>query len=227
MSDTTSQRRAPSTAPATAGAASPPSSHASPPQTEGQRLLRQLDHTGGEVGARVGATRQTVHCWRSGTKMPARQMRETLECEFGIPAAAWERAPVDRPARPSTTRQARKDYAYIAPALNPPSPSTTARAQHRERPSTLDEVTQLLEELDEDASADGIMPSELARIRDTKTKALALKARIEAADALFEAQAILKHPSWRRIRGAMLDALRPFPDAARAVAEALQEAGAA
>jgi hypothetical protein len=70
------------------------------------------------------------------------------------------------------------------------------------------------------------MPSELARIRDTKTKALALKARIEAADALFEASAVAKHPAWRRLRGAILEALRPFPDAARAVAEAIQETGA-
>jgi hypothetical protein len=151
-------------------------------------------------------------------------MRETLEREFGIPAASWERAPVDRPATatraPKGDLPSRPDRALPAHA---PQPTTRPAG----RPSTLDEVTQLLEELDEDAAADGIMPSELARIRDTKTKALALKARIEAADALFEAQAILKHPSWRRIRGAMLDALRPFPDAARAVAEALQEAGAA
>lgn len=174
-------------------------------------MLRLLHHTGGEIGARIEATRQTVHCWRSGTKTPGPAMRTALEREFGIPAAAWERAPVDRPARPPTPRQA-----------CPAAPSAPAsRTQHRERPSTLDEVTQLLEELDEDASADGIMPSELARIRDTKTKALALKARIESQDALFEATAIIKHPSWRRLRGAILDALRPFPDAARAVAEAI------
>ena len=167
----------------------------------------------------MGATRQTVHCWRSGTKVPARPMRETLEREFGIPAASWERTPVDRPA----PRPAKADRP--APARTSAAPLAAPRPAGR--PSTLDEVTQLLEELDEDASDDGIMPSELARIRDTKTKALALKARIESQDALFEAQAVVKHPAWRRIRGAMLDALRPFPDAARAVAEALQEAGAA
>lgn len=200
---------------------SPASSHASPPQTEGQRLLRLLDHTGGEVGTRVGATRQTVHCWRSGTKTPARPMRDTLEREFGIPAASWERAPVDRPApRPAKADRspARTSAAPLAAPLAAPRPAG--------RPSTLDEVTQLLEELDEDASADGIMPSELARIRDTKTKALALKARIESQDALFESQAVSKHPAWRRIRSIILDELRGDPDVARRIAERLQEVGA-
>jgi hypothetical protein len=147
-------------------------------------------------------------------------MRETLEREFGIPAASWERAPVDRPAPRKPDRPARPD------GVPPAHAAAQAPSHPAGRPSTLDEVTQLLEELDEDAAADGIMPSELARIRDTKTKALALKARIEAADALFEAQAVAKHPSFRRALAIILDELRGQPDAAKRIAERLTtEAG--
>lgn len=137
-------------------------------------------------------------------------MRAGLEREFGIPAAAWERAPVDRPARPRE--------------VVPTQPVTASPQVAKVRPSTLEEVTQLLEELDHDAGADGIMPSELVRIRDAKVKALSLKARIEAAFALFEAAAVTKHPAWRRIRSIVLDELRPHPELARRIAERLVEA---
>lgn len=183
---------------------------ASPARTDGQRLLRASPLNGGEIAKRIGVSRNTVHEWRRGTKSPGPEMRDALALELGIPAQAWGRAPVDRPASPPS-----------------PSPAVTSTPRPGERPSTLDDVLQLLAELDADASADGVLPSDRARIRDTKTKALALKARIEAQDALFEAQAITKHPAWRRIRTTIVESLRPYPDAARAVATALQEADAA
>lgn len=190
-------------------------------RTEGQRQLLALSLTGSEVATRLGVARQMVHAWRTGAKVPSTPLRAALEREVGIPAASWERAPVDRPAQP------RARPATPRPATAAPQPSPGPSAARSARPSTLDEVTQLLEELDEDAAADGIMPSELARIRDTKTKALALKARIEAQDALFEVQAIARHPAWRRIRGIILDELRAAPEVARRIADRLaSEVGA-
>jgi transcriptional regulator with XRE-family HTH domain len=191
--------------------ATPVTPAASPPQSEGQRQLRALTHSAGELAERIGVSRQTVNYWRTGQKTPGPEMRAAIERATAIPAQSWERTPVDRPSpRPAK-----------APLPSAPLPPVTLSG----RPSTLDEVTQLLGDLDADAEGD-ILPSELARIRDTKTKALALKARIEAQDALFEAAAITKHASWKRLRATMLDALRPFPDAARAVADALQQANA-
>ena len=196
---------------------------ASPARSEGQRQLLASSLTGSDVATRLGVARQMVHAWRTGAKVPSTPLRAALEREVGIPAASWERAPVDRPTQP----RARQATPRPAAAAAHPSPSQGPTAARSARPSTLDEVTQLLEELDEDAAADGIMPSELARIRDTKTKALALKARIEAQDALFEVQAIARHPAWRRIRGILLDELRAVPEVARRVADRLaSEVGA-
>ena len=114
------------------------------------------------------------------------------------------------PARPPTPRQA------CPAARRRPRPHPAPRA-----PSTLDRSRSSSRSRRRTRAPTASCRASFARIRDTKTKALALKARIESQDALFEATAIIKHPSWRRLRGAILDALRPFPDAARAVAETI------
>ena len=87
----------------------------------------------------------------------------------------------------------------------------------------MDDTNRLLDDLDADAEAGDLSPSELGRIRDTKAKTLALKARLEAQSEMFETAAVTKHVGWRRMRDAMLEALRPFPDAARAVVTAIQQ----
>lgn len=184
----------------------------SPARSEGHRQLRALHHSAGEVARKVGVSRQTAHSWKTGAKVPGPDFRAALERDFSIPAQSWGREPVDRGPRSAPQAQG-----AARPRSQAPAPA---------RPSTLDEVVQLLAELDHDAGFDGILASELARIRDTKTKALALKARLESADQLFEATAILKHPAWRRIRETFVQALQPYPDAARALAAALQDLAA-
>ncbi len=171
-------------------------------------MLAALKLTGGEVAERIGVPRQMVHAWRTGQKVPSPEMRAALEREVSIPSAAWERAPVDRPA---------PTQALAARAASGPA---------REGMTTHEDVTRLLEDLARDAATDGILLSDLVRIRGERVKALSLKARIERDLALQE-EAILGGPVWIGMRERIVAALRPFPDAARAVAEALREMGAA
>lgn len=175
-------------------------------RTEGQRLLRALPHSGVEVAEAVGASKQAVSAWRAGTKTPSPALRTRIERALGIPAAAWERTSLGR-----------------APAA---APSVT-RPVRRSGMTTIEDVTQLLEDLAHDAATDGLLLSDLVRIRGERVKALALKARIEAANALFEAEAVQRHPAWRRTLAILVEELRPHPDLARRIAERLQEVGTA
>jgi hypothetical protein len=58
---------------------------------------------------------------------------------------------------------------------------------------------------------------------DNLGKMLALRARLEEKGELLEARIVREHPTYRRMVQAILDALRPFPAAAEAVALALAE----
>lgn len=178
------------------------------PTTEGQRLLLEVPGSLAELGARLGCARQMVSCWRRGTKLPGDTNRRLLEQHFGIPPGAWERAPGSRaPSNPKPTRK------------RPAAPAAVPRAEV-DGPSTMAEVQAEIEELralrDEELTT-----SEKVRVADAMTKQLALKARLERDRELFEDRVIRRSAWWASLEERILAALKPYPDAARAVAEAL------
>jgi hypothetical protein len=73
--------------------------------------------------------------------------------------------------------------------------------------------------------------TELARLMASEGTLIERIARLEAQRRaeieLLESRIVREHPAWQRLRDAVLDALRPFPDAARAVLTAVQSIEAA
>lgn len=178
-------------------------------QSEGQRLLLEQPGSHAEVAAAVGCSKQMVSYWRRGEKRPGRASRTKIAAVFGIDPSAWERAP------------------GASPAPAPPAPEAPA-PRHRPapvgKPSTLDEVEQQLSMLRELQRDDALLASERVRLADSVGKLLAIKARLERDQELLEDRVVRQHPFWARVKAAVLGALRPHPDAARDVAEALSEA---
>lgn len=159
--------------------------------------------TQSEIAARLGVARQQVHAWRHGQKSPSPASRATMERELGIPAHAWDRAPVDRPGTAPRGTPA------------PSAPQTT-------REKAIRQIADLQAELD----GDGVMLGDRIKIRAEITRLLSLVAGIDRDEARSEEHAVGKHPQWRRIRTILLDELRGVPDVARRVAERLEEIGA-
>jgi transcriptional regulator with XRE-family HTH domain len=159
--------------------------------------------TQSEIAARLGVARQQVHAWRHGQKSPSPASRATMEREIGIPAHAWDRAPVDRPG--------------TAPRSAP-----THEAPQTTREKAIRQIADLQAELD----GDGVMLPDRIKIRGEITRLLSVVAAIDRDEARSEEHAVGKHPQWRRIRAILLDELRGVPDVARRVAERLEEIGA-
>lgn len=168
-----------------------PGNPSAPPSTEGQRLLQARTESLRVLATATGLSTAALSRARAGVTVPALQARAQLET-LGIPRDAW-----DRPA------------GSTAPASSaPPSTATTTLAR-------LDAlVGQLEAEL-----AGKLAPAARARTSDALTRALGVRARIEREAATFEADVVKRAPFFRRSVVALLAALRPFPDAARAVAE--------
>lgn len=176
--------------------------------------VRQAD-----IAEICGVSRPLVSQWRTGKKRPSAPARRALEREYGIPAASWDLDPgagAISPKPPRTPAQSTR-------AASPASPASSAITPGR--PSTLDEVNERLRILGE-IREHGLMPSEQMKLVDTETKLLAIKARLEKEIELYEDSAVKAAPFWRRVRGRIVEVLRPCPTCARALADALEEEGA-
>lgn len=190
---------------------------ATAPRTEGQRLLLAVTGSQAEIAATLDVAKSAVGFWRRGAKTPGPAARAKLKAAYGIDPRAWEQPPGERPPAPATPAPPTTEV-----PTKPPPPPRSPRA----RTMTLDEVVAELDYL-HDLRRDGdLMPSEKVRLSDSISKNLALKARLERDKELLEDRIVREHPMWvMRIKPSILAALKPFPEAMRAVADALAEVG--
>ncbi len=131
--------------------------------------------------------------------MPGEAYRHKLELLFGIPRRSWD----------------------VSPGKELPGPNLTAAG-----PGT-DDDTLTITKVQIDAILDGLKDKTLtnaaaAKLRDTMAKLLALRARMERDQEMLEDRAVREHPEWTRTKAAILRALGPYPEAAEAVAKALE-----
>lgn len=135
-----------------------------------------------------------------------------------------------RPRRPARTRVSPEETPRTEPTPTPIPPAhpepVLAPAIPPVSGTSLEEACALIQRIRVAASAPGLMRSELARLQDAETRAIALRAKLERDQELFEDRVVREHPFWARIRTAILDALRPHPEATRDVIAALDRIGA-
>ena len=175
--------------------------------SEGQRLLLEVRGSLAEIAAAVGVSKQIVSYWRRGEKSPSASARAKVHELYGIEPAAWDRVPTGAaPAAPAAARGDRPPAAAVPGA----------------RAATLDEVENLLAWLGRQRNDPSLKQSERVRFADAETKALALRARLEEKREMLEARTVDEHPRFVAVLGAITAALKPFPDATRAVIAALE-----
>jgi len=172
-------------------------------KSEGQRQL--LEITGSEDGlaAQIGCSRAIVGHWRRGSRLPGVAARHKLELLFGIPRKAWGVQPGGEV--PEAVKQTNISVDKL---------STDG--------DTLDIARQQLCEVLEALRNPELTESAQLKLRDTAAKLLALRSRLERDRELLEDRIVREHPEWLRIKTAIIKALTPYPEAAAAVAEAIQ-----
>lgn len=172
-------------------------------RTEGQRLLLAVAGSQADLAATLGVARSAIGFWRRGEKVPDSESRAKLKAAYGIAPRAWDR-------RPSGGEEPPRD----------PPPA----AGERPRLTALDGVLQqidLLLEMQESMGEDDSVADKV-RIVDKLNDAYETMRRLELEQELLEDRIVREHPAFQRATAAMLEALRPHPDAARAAAEALE-----
>jgi len=177
------------------------------PKSEGQRQLLEQEGSEIQIAKKLGTGKAIIGHWRRGRRLPADGMRHRLELAFGIPPRAWDVAPgeplpvVAPPELPAALEPA-------GPPCVDDDPLMIARQQ-------LQEVRVALQD-------ENLTSTAAAKLRDTAAKLLALVSRLELARELQEDRVVRHHPKWKRVKAAIVKALEPYPEAAAAVAEALE-----
>jgi transcriptional regulator with XRE-family HTH domain len=169
------------------------------PKTEGQRLLVAIAGSHQDVATRLGTSRQAVHQWRRGEKIPGASMRARASEVLGISSDSWDRQPGE----------------LATPGPVPPSVPVIGGNE-------VSELDVLIAHVAAERAKGNLTATNLrdnikleSQLREQRTKAL------ERAE-LQETRIVTAHPFWKRIRGTILAALRPYPDATRDVAAALE-----
>lgn len=175
-------------------------------RTEGQRMLLHVTGSLAAIARTVGAkSPQSVLDWRNGVKLPHPQARATMQAMLGIPIDAWQRIPLQ-------TAQSAQESVELAPLE--PLPQTS-----------LHECLELLALIRRDRAQPTLLPGERSKLIDAEARILKLRADLEERAELSEDRYVREHPAWIRARNELSRTLMQFPDAARAVAEALERLG--
>lgn len=192
------------------------------PKTEGQRQLLTVYGSERTIAEKVGCSRAMVGHWRRGFRFPSNEQKHKLELLFGIPRRAWDlepgaeietivRRPDPEPKEEKPTEEAPRDPSKLASRAKGSDTLTITNAQ----------IEDILEALDDPNLTD----SAQSKLRDTLSKALALRARLERDRELLEDRIIRDHPGWLKLKTNILKALESYPAAAKAVIEAIGGSG--
>lgn len=189
-------------------------------RTEGQRLLMAVSTAASlsEIAAAIGgASKGNVSEWKSGSKKPGDQYRAALSVRYGIPVGSWDLAP-ERPGGEQVPDEPEDD----AEADDTDEPAPTSSRSAREA-STLDDCMALIAETKRElANASNLAPAARGKLQDNLVKLLTLRARLEKDAELLETRVATEHPAWLCMKRVIIAALVPWPQAAKAVASALE-----
>ena len=176
-----------------------------PPTSEGAVQVLALGISLREVAKAIGIAHQTVATWITTDARPGPEARRKLAATYGIPVASWDVPPGGR-----------------VPA---PKPPTSPTDPPREVGSSLEEARAHLlrcqrQRLDAEQGDD---PKLVVQWAELERKALDSVAKLRGDLSPADETRLTQTPRWAAVRGCVVEALRPYPDAQKAVVRALRE----
>lgn len=195
---------------------------------EGQRLLNISGLSLHKLANACEVTSASVVKWRSGKGLPRPAQRAKLFDLLEIPIDAWllpPNAPADSvvynasgAVAETADRPDRRPYSGNGDEEIPPYPEPPD-----EEASTLEHMKHLIACIRHDKEHRKLTAAAISKLRADEQRALTLIAKLESMAEMQEDRFVTQHPKWKRLRDVILRALRPFPEAARAVVEAIEE----
>ena len=196
-------------------------------QTEGSRMLAAITKQRGvtDVARQCKANRAAVYHWMSGRNLPNARAQDAIFSAFGIPTTAWELASDDAPPKAASPVAATPSTQAKTPRPAPavPRPDPDAAATKSALDLAKEQVQRVTRRLLDSEDAD-VSLQELGRQEVTLAKCLALYSQLSGERELSESMIVRSAP-WAKLLRLVHEALEPFPQAAKAIADKLEAYG--
>lgn len=187
-------------------------------RTDGARLLAAtgLDHAA--IAAEIGVGRTSVTQWLLGDKKPGVGKRAAICAAYGVPVDAW-----DRPAGSPGAAATGLGGGPVGSSAS--SPGTATGAGTVDARGRLEQQLARLDRIRAEGEAPGgdLPPQARLRLEATETRCIELLGRMAGDASEISEAKIVRTPAWRRLSERVRAALEPYPDAAMAVARAVEE----
>jgi transcriptional regulator with XRE-family HTH domain len=166
----------------------------------------------------------SLSAWLAGTTIPGPDLRRRMSTELGVPPAAWDR-------RPGASQQPAGDSPSPVPAAGPPLPPTPSTPDQGAPPATgetgLAIATLALSRLRAEFDSPDATPEHRLKLIAEEGRLGRLVASLSGELEQSVIQAWKSSGEGRHFIATIGEAIRPWPEAARAVARALGVANGA
>ena len=169
--------------------------------------MRRISVTQVQLAAALGVSQPTIAKWATGVTKPTTDKRKAIFALYGIEPAAWDIETPDQPP-PKNPRETVPPE-IVAQVAACGAENVLAKARQL---STIAQT--MLRDIEADPEATML---EKARVCASIASTLNVLARLTGD--YDSGRHFLKLPIWQRITTELREALRPYPEAAQAVAE--------
>lgn len=183
---------------------------------EAQRLLLEQKVTLGQLAQAGAVSREAARKWLAGGK-PEPAKRKAIAKRFGVPEAAWELAPKGGTKAAATSSPApakAKSDGRARPSERPPLDAKSAAQEHMNR------IIERRRRLEQNGAT-----AEVFRVLELERRAIVEFARFNGELTAADESRLTETPRFQRVKRTILEALKPYPAALKAVARALDELG--
>jgi hypothetical protein len=178
--------------------------------TAGSVALKNSGRNIDRISRETGASYEQVGQWISGHRKPSAKWRPVLLEKYKIPIPAWDETP--------TEGGLLANLGKAPPPAAAPAP-TEAPANVR---GMAESMIRQIRDLQVKAETDPLMtPDDRAKTLARAATVLTAVARLTGEAGDIPEAKLLRTPAFARVRDAMIVALTPWPEAMRAVGEAL------
>jgi hypothetical protein len=189
--------------------------YVTPPVTQGEAMLRAVPASIARIARELAVrSRQSVHLWRHGLKLPSQAARARMRDVYSIPVETWDRPP-DPPGErvPATTASSSTPTPVRAISEIQASAAAVNGAS-----ATLADTQALIDEVRRKRAAPGLSALDYLRVVRMEAQLLRQKAGLELAAEQVDDRIVRNNPRWRQLREALADILSHYPEAAERVA---------
>lgn len=189
-----------------------------PRHTRGSVALRNCGQTAKQIAQETGIAYSVVQNHREAHRKPQPKARKLYEQKCGIDFVWWDQPAPANPSSILIDNLAAIAAETLQSAGQVPL-SQLARVAESEAEALIRDARKLREQAQNDPVSNVVDKSQvLVRCGTALEKAY----KITGENAHISEAKLLKSAAWQRVKSALLDALRPFPDALRAAGAALE-----